>query len=557
MGVDPLFRMDILGRMRLRASGTQPSGTWFSGESDTPQLFIGQTDVVASAPLGIMHGGSWRFLLRSDGKVGIGTTTPTELLEVAGNLKLSSGGKLFFPDGTSMSTASSTSVSNVTSVDPAIQVTNSGGNAQLSLASGGIATAKLADRAITSAKIADGAITATKISTLPPTVIAGVAATLGPNQFAGTQTVQGTLAVSDQLQVQGQTTLGLVSMISNTPQDYTVVARNLALTDAAVAIRAETSSSTGNAISAVALSNTGNGIGLNARSNSPAGQGVYAEATANTGLSYGVRALSRSSQGVGVQGDAVGTVGPTYGVVGTTAAENGSAGVFAQSNATNTLTPTYGVLARNQSSSGVAVFAHEQSLTGATYGIYGRVDSASGVAGMFMTSASSGNVIVANNASRRIFRVDTSGNVFALGTFNPNGADFAESVAVRGSPTQYLPGDVMVVDPDHDRQLVLASEPYSIQVAGVYSTKPGVLASQHGLDETSDEIPLAMIGIVPCHVTTENGPIRRGDLLVTSSRAGHAMRGTDRARLAGAVVGKALQSLESGSGTIEIMVTLQ
>ena len=176
---------------------------------------------------------------------------------------------------------------------------------------------------------------------------------------------------------------------------------------------------------------------------------------------------------------------------------------------------------------------------------------------MFMTSASSGNVIAANNASRRIFRVDTSGNVFALGTFSPNGADFAEWVAVQGSPARYFPGDVMVVGNDHDREFVLSSEPYSTRVAGVYSTKPGVIGSQHGLDQPSSEIPLAMVGIVPCHVTTENGPIQRGDLLVTSSKAGYAMRGTDRTQLTGAIVGKALQNLESGSGTIEIMVTLQ
>ena len=41
---------------------------------------------------------------------------------------------------------------------------------------------------------------------------------------------------------------------------------------------------------------------------------------------------------------------------------------------------------------------------------------------------------------------------------------------------------------------------------------------------------LALVGIVPCKVTSENGSIRPGDLLVTSSTAGFAMRGTDAAR---------------------------
>ena len=115
----------------------------------------------------------------------------------------------------------------------------------------------------------------------------------------------------------------------------------------------------------------------------------------------------------------------------------------------------------------------------------------------------------------------------------------------------------MVVDPGSDRQFTLSSEPYSTQVAGVYSTKPGILGSTHPLESAENEIPLAMMGIVPCHVSDENGPIHRGDLLVTSSLPGYAMHGTDRTRMQGAVVGKALQNLESGTGVIEIMVTLQ
>jgi hypothetical protein len=49
----------------------------------------------------------------------------------------------------------------------------------------------------------------------------------------------------------------------------------------------------------------------------------------------------------------------------------------------------------------------------------------------------------------------------------------------------------------------------------------------------------------------------RGDLLVSSSTLGYAMKGTDRSRMLGAVVGKALGSLDSGTGVIEVLVTLQ
>ena len=531
IGVDPQFRLDVGGRIRLRASGTQPSGSWYSGESDSPQLFVGQTDTAAAAPFGIMHGGSWRFLLQPDGKVGIGTTSPTALLEVAGNLKLSSGGKLIFPDGTSLASASTASQQTITSGDPALVVTTSGSNVQIAIANSGIGTAKLADASVTAAKLAPN---------LPATAIAGIAATLGPNSFLGSQLVNGTIAAT-----------------INDGAGNAIVVRNTASTDAGVALRAETSSTMGAAISALALSSTGNAVGIITKTSAPTGKGIYSEASASSGMSFGVHGVSRSSQGVGVQGEVGSTQGTNYGVVGITSAGNYSAGVYAQSNATSTSSTNYALLARNQGNNGVGVFAHAASMTGATYGVYGRVDSASGIAGMFMTSAATGNVIAANNASRRIFRVDTTGTVYALGAFTPGGADYAESVSVRGGRDQYRPGDVMVVDPGSDRQFTLSSEPYSTQVAGVYSTKPGILGSTHPLESAENEIPLAMMGIVPCHVSDENGPIHRGDLLVTSSLPGYAMHGTDRTRMQGAVVGKALQNLESGTGVIEIMVTLQ
>ena len=174
-----------------------------------------------------------------------------------------------------------------------------------------------------------------------------------------------------------------------------------------------------------------------------------------------------------------------------------------------------------------------------------------------MSSAASGNVIAANNASRRIFRVDTTGTVYALGSFSPGGADYAESVSVRGKRDEYQPGDVLVIDPDSDRRFAVSTEPYSPRVAGVFSTRPGIVGSQHPLENNPEEVPLAMVGIVPCRVSAENGPIRRGDLLVTSSIPGHVMRGTDRARMTGAIVGKALQNFDSGTGVIEILVSLQ
>jgi hypothetical protein len=137
------------------------------------------------------------------------------------------------------------------------------------------------------------------------------------------------------------------------------------------------------------------------------------------------------------------------------------------------------------------------------------------------------------------------------------GGDYAEAVRVAGSKKVYEPGDVLVIGKGDQGEVERAAEPYSTMVAGVFATKPGAIGRRQSLQKDAEDIPMAMVGIVPTKVSAENGPIHRGDLLVTSSTAGYAMKGTDRSRFVGAVIGKAMGSLETGTGVIEVLVTLQ
>jgi hypothetical protein len=106
----------------------------------------------------------------------------------------------------------------------------------------------------------------------------------------------------------------------------------------------------------------------------------------------------------------------------------------------------------------------------------------------------------------------------------------------------------------------LSSKAYSPRVAGVYSTRAALIGRPFEELEDAridDLIPMAIVGIVPCKVTAENGAIKIGDLLVTANRPGYAMKGTKRSKMLGAVVGKAMQPLPKGTGVIEVLVTLQ
>ena len=100
---------------------------------------------------------------------------------------------------------------------------------------------------------------------------------------------------------------------------------------------------------------------------------------------------------------------------------------------------------------------------------------------------------------------------------------------------------------------------------GVYSTRPGILgADKEGTTRVdTDDLPVAIIGIVPTKVSAENGAVRMGDLLTTSRTPGYAMRASPvvihgvRVYRTGTILGKALEPLKSGKGVIKVLVTLR
>jgi len=139
------------------------------------------------------------------------------------------------------------------------------------------------------------------------------------------------------------------------------------------------------------------------------------------------------------------------------------------------------------------------------------------------------------------------------------GGDYAESIDVLGDRTTYEPGDVITMDASAPGKFTKSQEPYSKLVSGVFSTKPGITGRRVNYErrDKTAEVPMAMMGIVPTKVSAENGPINVGDLLVTSSRPGYAMKGTDVSQMMGSVIGKALAPLNSKLGVIEVLISLQ
>lgn len=142
------------------------------------------------------------------------------------------------------------------------------------------------------------------------------------------------------------------------------------------------------------------------------------------------------------------------------------------------------------------------------------------------------------------------------------GSDFAESLEARGSASAYEPGDVIVLSMAQPGAVEKAARPYDTRVVGIFSTRPAVLGADKEGDTRIDpqDIPVAVIGIVPTKVTAENGPIEPGDLLTTSSTVGHAMKakpvvvGGIEIYPTGTILGKAMGALPSGTGVIKILL---
>jgi len=139
------------------------------------------------------------------------------------------------------------------------------------------------------------------------------------------------------------------------------------------------------------------------------------------------------------------------------------------------------------------------------------------------------------------------------------GSDLAEPFEIVGAE-DVKPGMVVAIDPAHPGQLRIAGKAYDRTVAGCVSgangVNPGLVMQQEG-SVADGTFPVALSGRVYCWADASYGPIQPGDLLTTSDTPGHAMKVTGYERAQGAILGKAMSSLDEGQGLILILVTLQ
>lgn len=130
----------------------------------------------------------------------------------------------------------------------------------------------------------------------------------------------------------------------------------------------------------------------------------------------------------------------------------------------------------------------------------------------------------------------TTGRITAVETQTGN-SDLAEMYF---SSTKLKPGEVVTLA--GGLSIDRATKGSKTPVLGVVSTKPGLTLGfdDESLNQGETGYPLALSGRVPVILSTENGPIKRGDQLMLSSLPGVAMKATST----GVTIGIALEDFD-------------
>ena len=154
------------------------------------------------------------------------------------------------------------------------------------------------------------------------------------------------------------------------------------------------------------------------------------------------------------------------------------------------------------------------------------------------TSANTGSTIVAR---------DSSGN-FSAGVISATAtsARYADLAEIYATDQNYQAGTVVVFG--GEKEVTVTDNPNSPRVAGVISTDPAYM-----MNKDAEGQYVALRGRVPCKVI---GPVKKGDVLITSDRPGFACVSSDPAFVGAAcIVGKAIGEWDTPSeGVVEIMV---
>ena len=232
-------------------------------------------------------------------------------------------------------------------------------------------------------------------------------------------------------------------------------------------------------------------------------------------------------------------------------------------NDTGASTSTQNVFAKSATKAQSVLIGDENftSTTSATKVCLHVAPSAAGVAGIIIDAATGTDSIVVNGSAR----------------FNGNKIGYVVDTGVNSGKSPLHTGDLVKLNVngslrfhgDNNRipipEVVLADtadDPLVIGIVAMEATPSGDGPDTRANPQDPTSIPpggelfiVTLGAFAHCKVEAEKEPIRVGDLLTSSAKAGFAKRATDPK--VGTIIGKALEPLASGTGHIAVFVNIQ
>ncbi len=179
-------------------------------------------------------------------------------------------------------------------------------------------------------------------------------------------------------------------------------------------------------------------------------------------------------------------------------------------------------------------------------------------AGVYATNTAGGQAALFEGTTTLRGRCTVDGDCVVTGDLVLAGADVAEQFDVAPG-AEVGPGSVVVLD--REGRLAPTTEPHDCRVVGIVSgagDRVPALVLDRGSDpaRAAARRPVAVVGKAWCLADATDGPVRPGDLLTSGRRPGHAQVAGNPLDAFGAVIGKALTGLESGTGQVLVLVGL-
>jgi hypothetical protein len=293
-------------------------------------------------------------------------------------------------------------------------------------------------------------------------------------------------------------------------------------------------------------------------SNGIKGIGVYGEASfRGREYNFGGFFSAKSEIGQGVHGESYGDQGRGMVGIAYSTAENinygghfSSYGKFGR-----------GIYGETFGENGIGVVGLASGLEGkAIYGKASNNDDGINYGGYFLAFGKQGRGIYAQGGYNG-YAAELNGTTKTTVLEITGGSDLSELFSIK-KYKDILPvcGMIVSINPDAAGELIISNSPYDKKIAGIISGAGdityGMVMGQND-SILKGKFPVALTGRVYCLAVNSNGSIHPGDLLTTSEIPGYAMKVTDYEKARGAILGKAMSSLEAKEGLILVLVTLQ